>query len=333
MWRGPGASLFNNKCAMSWRPASAATNCCKDVHAAPLRTRSLHFLLDARPALMASYFTIVANTTKHSAPMANVARLARLKTSFISAPIHFPFRAEPAHQQPVLLPIRMPPDFRDRHLRDRNKRLLLATAIAAAWLCVVASPWHVATRQPGWLVARVPLAETPEGMMRIAFQSRIVSQIAHHLEASRRFQTRRKRSIVGNDAIDHRVCERQLDLDRSLSAVKTRMSRCVCHEFMDSQSETPTPLRFKRQGVGYKGETYPHRLQRGSAHGGSELANVFRGVNQSVPIRDGQKALNVRALLQQFDDIAQRNLDLRFSARTAAADTMLIEETSSLRIR
>jgi hypothetical protein len=31
--------------AMSWRPASAATNCCKDVHAAPLRTRSLHFAI------------------------------------------------------------------------------------------------------------------------------------------------------------------------------------------------------------------------------------------------------------------------------------------------
>ena len=31
--------------AMSWRLASAATNCCKDVHAAPLRTRSLHFAI------------------------------------------------------------------------------------------------------------------------------------------------------------------------------------------------------------------------------------------------------------------------------------------------
>jgi hypothetical protein len=28
--------------------------------------------------------------------------VVRLKTSFISAPIHFPFRAEPARQQPVL---------------------------------------------------------------------------------------------------------------------------------------------------------------------------------------------------------------------------------------
>jgi hypothetical protein len=42
--------------------------------------------------------------------------------------------------------------------------------------------------------------------------------------------------------------------------------------------------------------------------------------------------MNVRMLLQYFDDIAQRNLDLRIF-RTAAADTMLMEETSSLRIR
>jgi hypothetical protein len=71
-----------------------------------------------------------------------MANLARLKTSLISAPIHFLFRAELAHQQPVLLPIRMPRDFGDRHLRDRNERLPLATAIAAAWLCVVTRPWH-----------------------------------------------------------------------------------------------------------------------------------------------------------------------------------------------
>src|SRR6266496_122763 len=31
--------------AMFWRPASAATNCCKDVHVAPLRTRSLHIAI------------------------------------------------------------------------------------------------------------------------------------------------------------------------------------------------------------------------------------------------------------------------------------------------
>jgi hypothetical protein len=69
-----------------------------------------------------------------------MANVVRLKTSFISAPTHFPLRDEPAHQQPVLLPILMPPDFRDRHLRDRNERLPLATA--AARLCVVARPWH-----------------------------------------------------------------------------------------------------------------------------------------------------------------------------------------------
>jgi hypothetical protein len=122
-------------------------------------------LLDAGTALIESGFTVVTNTTKHSAPMANV---VRLKMSFISAPIHFSLRAEPAHQQPVPLPILMPPDFRDRHLRDRNERLPLATAIAAAWLCVVARPWHGATRQPGWLVARVPLADWRFGNIRFS---------------------------------------------------------------------------------------------------------------------------------------------------------------------
>src|SRR5258707_1449241 len=101
-------------------------------------------LLDAGIALVASGFTVVANTTKHSARMANV---ARLKTSFISAPIHFPFRAEPAHQQPVLLPILMPLDFRNRHLRDRNERLPLATAIPAACRSLCARPWHAAARR------------------------------------------------------------------------------------------------------------------------------------------------------------------------------------------
>jgi hypothetical protein len=86
------------------------------------------------------------NTTKHGVPMANV---VRFKPSFASAPIHSPLRAEPAHQQPVLLPILTPPDFRDSRLRDRNERLPLATAVAAAWPCVVAHSWHGATRQPG----------------------------------------------------------------------------------------------------------------------------------------------------------------------------------------
>jgi hypothetical protein len=43
-------------------------------------------------SLMASGFTVVTNITKHSPPMVNV---VSLKTSFKSAPIHFPFRAEP----------------------------------------------------------------------------------------------------------------------------------------------------------------------------------------------------------------------------------------------
>src|SRR6266403_2535558 len=161
-WRCPGVR--------HQRLRTAANTCTRHPCAPEACILQYSGLLDAETALMASGFTVVTNTTKHSAPMANV---ARLKTSFITAPIHFPFRAEPAHQQPVLLPILMPPDFRDRHLRDRNERLQLATAIAAAWLCAVARPWHDATRQPGWLVARVPLAETPEGMMRIVPRSRI----------------------------------------------------------------------------------------------------------------------------------------------------------------
>jgi hypothetical protein len=105
-------------------------------------------LLDAGAALMASGFTVVTNTTKHSTPMANV---ARLKTSFMSAPVHFPLRAEPAHQQPVLLPILMPPDFRDRHLCDRNERWPLATAVAAAWFCVVTPPGTARRDNPAGL--------------------------------------------------------------------------------------------------------------------------------------------------------------------------------------
>jgi hypothetical protein len=106
---------------------------------------------------MASGFTVVTNTTKHSTPMANV---ARLKTSFMSAPIHFPLRAEPAHQQPVLLPILMPPDFRDRHLCDRNERWPLATAVAAVVLR-----------------CRAPLARR-DATTRLACRSRSVSGLA-----------------------------------------------------------------------------------------------------------------------------------------------------------
>src|SRR5258705_13811412 len=81
-------------------------------------------------------------------PMANV---VRLKTPFIPAPIHFPFRAEPAHQQPVLLPILMPPDFRDRHLCDRNERWPLATAVAAVgFRCRPPPPPRAATNPPAF---------------------------------------------------------------------------------------------------------------------------------------------------------------------------------------
>src|SRR5258705_3483667 len=143
------------------RLRTAAKTCTR--HPCALEACILQYsgLLDAGPALMASGFTVVTNTTKHSAPMANV---ARLQTSFISAPIHFPFRADPAHQQPVLLPILMTPDFRDRHLRDRNERLPLATAIAADWLFVVARPLHSATRRPGLLVVRVSITGIPACM-------------------------------------------------------------------------------------------------------------------------------------------------------------------------
>src|SRR5258708_24278754 len=147
-WRFPGVR--------HQRLRTAAKTCTRHPCAPEACILQYSGLLDAGTALMASGFTVVTNTTKHSAPMANV---VRLKTSFISAPIHFSLRAEPAHQQPILLPILMPPDFRDRHLRDRNERSPLATAIAAAWLCVLARPSPGRTRQPGWLVARVPLAD------------------------------------------------------------------------------------------------------------------------------------------------------------------------------
>ena len=71
-------------------------------------------------SLMASGFTVVTNITKQSAPMVNV---VRLKTSFISAAIHFPFRAEPRIKSRFCCKLLMPPDFRDRHLHDRNERL------------------------------------------------------------------------------------------------------------------------------------------------------------------------------------------------------------------
>src|SRR5260221_7923207 len=48
MHRSMGARTRNDEgwlMAMSRRSASAATNCCKDVHAAPLRTRSLLFAI------------------------------------------------------------------------------------------------------------------------------------------------------------------------------------------------------------------------------------------------------------------------------------------------
>src|SRR5258708_113968 len=161
-WRFPGVR--------HQRLRTAAKTCTRHPCAPEACILQYSGLLDAGTALMASGFTVVTNTTKHSAPMANV---ARLKTSFISAPIHFPFRAEPAHQQPALLPILMPPDFRNRHLRDGNAPWRLATAMGAAWFCVVARPCHGATRRPGWLVVRVPLSKIQEGMMRIARQNRI----------------------------------------------------------------------------------------------------------------------------------------------------------------
>jgi hypothetical protein len=80
--------------AMSWRPASAATNCCKDVHAAPLRTRSLHFAILglARRRDCTDSIRLYGRYEHHEAQRSDGER----GETFISAPIHFPFRAQPA---------------------------------------------------------------------------------------------------------------------------------------------------------------------------------------------------------------------------------------------
>ena len=146
-----------------------------------------------------------------------------------------------------------------------------------------------------------------------------LGQITHHLEAARWFQPRRKRCVVGDDTIDHRVRARQLDLDRAVPSVKIRMPRGVCHELVDSQCKAPAPFRFERQGVGHECETYAIRLE-GPADSESERANAFSGIDQPTAIWEAQNAMNLRMLLQQIDDIA-------------TADTTSIEETSSLWIR
>jgi len=134
-----------------------------------------------------------------------------------------------------------------------------------------------------------------------------LGQITHHLEAARRFQTRRKRSVVGDDTIDHRVRARQLDLDRAVPSVKTRMPRGICHELVDSQCKAPAPFRFERQGVGHECQTYAIRLE-GPADSESERANAFSGIDQPAAIWEAQNAMNLRMLLQQIDDITQRDL-------------------------
>ena len=63
---------------------------------------------------------------------------------------------------------------------------------------------------------------------------------------------------------------------------------------MDSQSEAPRPLRFERQGVGSKCETYPDGLQSGSADGESKRANVFSGVDQAYLDRAGWSRKSLR---------------------------------------
>ena len=53
--------------------------------------------LDEGAAVMDTGLTLVRNATKHSTPMANV---ARLNTLLISAPVPFPFRADAADSTP-----------------------------------------------------------------------------------------------------------------------------------------------------------------------------------------------------------------------------------------
>src|ERR1700756_891605 len=52
-----------------------------------------------------------------------------------------------------------------------------------------------------------------------------LDQIANDAEAPCRLQPPGQRTIVRNDAVDHLVSQRQLDLDLSSSAVEARMPR------------------------------------------------------------------------------------------------------------
>src|ERR1700754_3392310 len=97
-------------------------------------------LLGAWTVLITSGLSETTNTARHSRMITNA---PRLKTSLLPAPMHSHFDADTAPRRPI--PFRFPFPF----------------------------PWHVATRRTGWLVARAPSAETPEGMMRTLLQSRI----------------------------------------------------------------------------------------------------------------------------------------------------------------
>ena len=136
---------YDNAFLIDAPPSGRATTyrCCRGTavkmlkpHSCALECPILQYsgLLGAWTVLMTSGFSVITNTTRHSSTITNA---PRLKTSLMPAPMHFPFHADTTPQRPIPL------------------------------------PWHVATRRPGWLVARVPSTETPEGMMRTALQSRI----------------------------------------------------------------------------------------------------------------------------------------------------------------
>jgi hypothetical protein len=53
-----------------------------------------------------------------------------------------------------------------------------------------------------------------------------------------------------------------------------------------------------------------HAIQLGSAQSQPELSQILRGVDERVAIRHRQGAVHVGVLVEQFNDIAQRGLDV-----------------------
>ena len=80
---------------------------------------------------------------------------------------------------------------------------------------------------------------------------------------------------------------------------------------MDGHPETPTPLRFERQGVGLKRKMDANWLRLGPGYREAKLAEILGGVDKRIAFRNRENAMHVGLLLKQFGDIAQRDLGLR----------------------